>query len=42
MLFTTFAITGLYVRFADRKLDPAAATVRENFENGTYAAEVHQ
>lgn len=37
---TTFAITGLYVRYADTKLDPAAAVVRENFENGTYAAEV--
>ena len=33
---TTFAITGLYVRFADRKLDPAAEVVREHFAEGDY------
>lgn len=33
---TTFAITGLYVRFADRKLDPAAEIVRKNFADGVY------
>lgn len=38
---TTFAITGLYVRYADTKVDPAAAVVREKFEDGSYAAEVH-
>jgi uncharacterized membrane protein (DUF485 family) len=25
---TTFVITGLYVRFADRELDPRAAAIR--------------
>ncbi|MFM9377056.1 DUF485 domain-containing protein [Gordonia sp. VNK21] len=35
---TTFGITGLYVRFADRTLDPQAEIVREHFADGTYAA----
>ncbi len=34
---TTFAITGLYVRFAGNKLDPAAQKVRDGFTDGTYA-----
>ncbi|MBF6216008.1 DUF485 domain-containing protein [Nocardia puris] len=29
---TTFAITGLYVRFANRELDPRAAAIREQME----------
>ncbi|MET0451996.1 MAG: DUF485 domain-containing protein [Mycobacterium sp.] len=30
--FTTFAITGIYVRFANRELDPRAAAIREELE----------
>lgn len=29
---STFVITGLYVRFANRELDPRAAAIREEFE----------
>ena len=29
---TTFVITGLYVRFANRELDPRAAAIRERLE----------
>lgn len=29
---TTFLITGLYVRFANRELDPRAATIRSKLE----------
>jgi uncharacterized membrane protein (DUF485 family) len=29
---STFVITGLYVRFANRELDPRAAAIREQFE----------
>ena len=29
---TTFLITGLYVRFANRELDPRAAAIRERVE----------
>ena len=29
---TTFIITGLYVRFANRELDPRAAAIREELE----------
>ena len=29
---TTFIITGLYVRFANRELDPRAAAIREGLE----------
>ncbi len=29
---TTFLVTGLYVRYADRVLDPAAGALRERFE----------
>lgn len=29
---TTFAITTIYVRYADRRLDPAAAELREEIE----------
>ncbi len=29
---TTFVITGLYVRFANRELDPRAAAIREKLE----------
>lgn len=31
---TTFVVTTLYVRFADRVLDPAAARIREEMESG--------
>ncbi|MFT4087200.1 MAG: DUF485 domain-containing protein [Gordonia sp. (in: high G+C Gram-positive bacteria)] len=34
---TTFVITGLYVRFANRQLDPQAEAIRENFAAGAYA-----
>ncbi|WP_050792857.1 DUF485 domain-containing protein [Gordonia neofelifaecis] len=34
---TTFGITFLYVRFANRDLDPQAEQVREHFADGTYA-----
>jgi uncharacterized membrane protein (DUF485 family) len=29
---TTFVITGLYVRFANRELDPRAAAIRATLE----------
>ena len=35
---TTFAITAAYIRFADRKLDPAAEAVRERFADGDFQA----
>ena len=31
---TTFAVTGAYVRHADRVLDPASTRLREQFEEG--------
>ncbi|MFB7879031.1 DUF485 domain-containing protein [Nocardia sp. NPDC056064] len=31
---STFLITGLYVRFANRELDPRAAAIREYLEEG--------
>ncbi|MFC9877703.1 DUF485 domain-containing protein [Nocardia salmonicida] len=31
---STFLITGLYVRFANRELDPRAAAIREELEGG--------
>ena len=31
---TTFVITGIYVRFANRDLDPAATAIREKLERG--------
>lgn len=31
---TTFAITGLYVRYAGRRLDPLADEIRERLERG--------
>lgn len=34
---TTFIITGAYVSFANRKLDPQAKTLREEMERGDYA-----
>ena len=30
---TTFVITGIYVRFANRELDPRAAAIRAEFES---------
>ncbi|GAB10619.1 hypothetical protein GOARA_061_00580 [Gordonia araii NBRC 100433] len=35
---TTFAITAAYIRFADRKLDPAAEAVRKRFADGDFQA----
>lgn len=32
---STFVITGLYVRFANRHLDPIADEIREELEGGT-------
>ncbi|GAB3880338.1 DUF485 domain-containing protein [Kibdelosporangium lantanae] len=31
---STFVITGLYVRYANRKLDPQSAKIREQIEGG--------
>ncbi|HET7664510.1 MAG TPA: DUF485 domain-containing protein [Mycobacterium sp.] len=31
---TTFVITGIYVRFANRELDPRAAAIRAELEGG--------
>jgi uncharacterized membrane protein (DUF485 family) len=31
---TTFGITALYIRYADRKLDPESARIRDEFERG--------
>lgn len=31
---TTFGITALYIRFADRTLDPVSSRIREEFERG--------
>lgn len=39
---TTFAITALYIRFADRVLDPVSTRIREEFEAGTLRAEVER
>ena len=36
---STFVITFVYVRFADRKLDPLAAQLRDDIENGRRNAE---
>lgn len=33
---TTFGITFLYVRFANRDLDPQAEEIRQNFADGRY------
>jgi uncharacterized membrane protein (DUF485 family) len=33
---STFAITTLYVRFADRSLDPVSSRIREQVEGGTW------
>ncbi len=33
---STFLITGLYVRFANRTLDPQAAALRHDLESGVY------
>ena len=33
-IVSTFLITFLYVRFADRKLDPLAAQLRDDIETG--------
>lgn len=35
---TTFAITGWYVAFANKTLDPRAAALRDEMESGVYAA----
>ncbi len=32
---TTFGITALYIRFADRVLDPVSTRIRDEFEAGT-------
>ena len=37
---TTFAITALYIRFADRVLDPVSTRIREEFEAGVLRPEV--
>jgi uncharacterized membrane protein (DUF485 family) len=31
---TTFGITALYIRFADRTLDPVSSRIRDEFERG--------
>jgi uncharacterized membrane protein (DUF485 family) len=31
---TTFAVTALYIRYADRTLDPASSRIRDEFEAG--------
>ena len=31
---TTFAVTQLYISYADRKLDPASQRIRDEFEGG--------
>ena len=31
---TTFGITAMYIRFADRTLDPVSSRIREEFERG--------
>ncbi|MCX2714588.1 DUF485 domain-containing protein [Mycolicibacterium sp. J2] len=36
---TTFLITGIYVRFANRELDPRAAAIRERLEGKEGAAQ---
>lgn len=38
---TTFTITGWYVAFANRKLDPRAASLRSDIESGNYAHKAH-
>ena len=32
---STFGITALYIRYADRVLDPASTRIREDFERGS-------
>ena len=32
---TTFGITALYIRYADRVLDPVSSRIRDEFERGT-------
>jgi uncharacterized membrane protein (DUF485 family) len=32
---TTFGITALYIRYADRVLDPVSSRIRDEFEEGT-------
>lgn len=34
---TTFIITGAYVAFANKKLDPQASSLREEMESGNYS-----
>ena len=33
---STFGITALYIRFADRQVDPRAAEIRNKMESGDY------
>ncbi|MBM7368035.1 DUF485 domain-containing protein [Gordonia hydrophobica] len=37
---TTFGITFLYVRFANRELDPRAEEIRQKFQHGDYRTDV--
>lgn len=32
---TTFGVTALYIRYADRVLDPVSSRIRDEFERGT-------
>lgn len=34
---TTFGITGLYIVFANKKLDPRSSSLRKDIESGNYA-----
>ncbi len=38
---TTFTITGWYVAFANKKLDPRASSLRADIEAGHYAHKTH-
>ncbi|MGH1978765.1 DUF485 domain-containing protein [Rothia sp. L_38] len=38
---TTFTITGWYVAFANKKLDPRASSLRADIEAGRYAHKTH-
>ena len=38
---TTFTITGCYVAFANKKLDPRASSLRADIESGHYAHKTH-
>ena len=38
---TTFTITGWYVAFANKKLDPRASSLRADIESGHYAHKTH-